>query len=174
MRFLAIRHPSHTARTSRRLPLRPAAANLSMLADRPLSDRPFRRSGGDPEAIGDRPFFTPHPSLSPRGEGRGARVRGREIRCDDGDHVATFAETPAIVRHAGTRRLMTDAAPRRGSRHPTFVGSRRGSRTMRPSASRPWSGQCDRRTAGRQCHTPRGVRCVRAVARRTPPSCLNS
>ena len=88
--------------SSLRLRCRPATRGLSRIADRPLSDRPFRRSGGDPPAIGDRPFLW-------LGKATG-------VRCDDGDHVATFAATPAIVRHAGTRRLATDAAPRRGSR----------------------------------------------------------
>ncbi len=55
--------------------------------------------------------------------------------CHEGDHVATSAATPATGRHAGTRSLVTDAAPGRGS-HPTCVGSRHGSGTMRPAASR--------------------------------------
>jgi hypothetical protein len=63
------------------------------------------------------------------------------------DEVATFAATPTRRRQAGPRFLVTDAALRRGS-HPTSVGSRRGSRTMRPSASRPRNGSMPRQGAG--------------------------
>src|SRR5438552_4018592 len=48
----------------------------------------------------------------------------RGVLCGYGDHVATFAATPTTGRHAGTRFLVTDAAPGWGS-HPTCVGSRR-------------------------------------------------
>lgn len=60
----------------------------------------------------------------------GGLGKPRRGPCDDGDRGATCVATPATGRHAGTRSLVTDAAPGRGS-HPTFVGSRLGSGTMR-------------------------------------------
>ena len=97
----------------------------SQFAAHSPSIRLFRRSRGGAWAIRDRPFLWP--GKATEWAMRSWRPR-RDLRRDPRRRTTRWHSF-----------LVTYAAPRRGS-HPTEVGSRRGSRTMRPSASRPRSG----------------------------------
>ena len=92
----------------------------------PPRGRFLRRSSGDAPAIGDRPFRRLKEAVFQ------ALLRGRPCR-DLRRDPPPQDDTLALASSRPTRRLG-------GGSHPTVVGSRHGSRTMRPRPSRPRSG----------------------------------